>query len=175
MSSAVPLEDAASVAGPDGRDLAHRVEQSQDMRVALGRLPAQQREAIELAYYADLPQREIAERLDCRWDDQGPDRAGPAPAWPPDRLACDALTARALPGRGQRAVADGFCGQDAEQVEIRRFLILEGTHFVPGTISRAENLESLFGPQQADGAVGLLFQRVRGAWDGGQVGQFRKD
>jgi RNA polymerase sigma factor (sigma-70 family) len=60
----VPLEDALSMAGPDGRDIASQVERSQDMQVALARLPDLQREAIEMAYYADLTQREIAERLD---------------------------------------------------------------------------------------------------------------
>jgi RNA polymerase sigma factor (sigma-70 family) len=60
----VPLEDAVTMAGPDGRDIASRVEESQDMLVALARLPSRQREAIEMAYYADLTQREIAERLD---------------------------------------------------------------------------------------------------------------
>jgi RNA polymerase sigma factor (sigma-70 family) len=60
----VPLEDALSMAGPDGRDIASRVEQRQDLQVALARLPDLQREAIEMAYYADLTQREIADRLD---------------------------------------------------------------------------------------------------------------
>jgi len=60
----LPLEDAAALPGPDGRDLAHQVEQAQDMQVALAQLPGPQREAIEMAYYADLTQREIAERLD---------------------------------------------------------------------------------------------------------------
>ena len=60
----VSLEDAGSMPGPDGRDIASRVERAQDMQVALARLPAQQREAIEMAYYADLTQREIAERLE---------------------------------------------------------------------------------------------------------------
>ena len=60
----VPLEDASSMAGPDGRDIAHQVEETRDMQLALARLPDLQREAIEMAYYADLTQREIAERLD---------------------------------------------------------------------------------------------------------------
>ena len=60
----VPLEDVSSVAGPDGRDIASQVERTRDMQVALARLPDLQREAIEMAYYADLTQREIAERLD---------------------------------------------------------------------------------------------------------------
>ncbi len=60
----VPLDDAASMAGPDGRDIASQVERTRDMQVALARLPDLQREAIEMAYYADLTQREIAERLD---------------------------------------------------------------------------------------------------------------
>lgn len=60
----VPLEDGLSMAGPDGRDVASQVERSRDMQVALARLPDLQREAIEMAYYADLTQREIAERLD---------------------------------------------------------------------------------------------------------------
>ena len=47
-----------------GGTIASRVEDTQDMQVALAQLPTQQREAIEMAYYADLTQREIAERLD---------------------------------------------------------------------------------------------------------------
>lgn len=60
----VPVEDTDVLAGPDGRDMAVQVEQAQDMQVALARLPGSQREAIELAYYADLTQREIADWLD---------------------------------------------------------------------------------------------------------------
>jgi RNA polymerase sigma factor (sigma-70 family) len=57
------LEYAGPVAGPDGRDIATQLERSHDLRAALARLPSQQRQAIEMAYYADLTQREIAEHL----------------------------------------------------------------------------------------------------------------
>jgi RNA polymerase sigma factor (sigma-70 family) len=60
----VPLDDVLSMAGPDGRDIASQVERTRDLQVALARLPGRQREAIEMAYYADLTQREIAARLD---------------------------------------------------------------------------------------------------------------
>ncbi len=59
----LPIEDSAALAGPDGRDMASQVEQAAEMRAALARLPGSQREAIELAYYDDLTQREIADRL----------------------------------------------------------------------------------------------------------------
>jgi RNA polymerase sigma-70 factor (ECF subfamily) len=58
------LDAAATMPGPDGRDIARQVEQAQDMQAALARLPGPQREAIELAYYADLTHRQIADRLD---------------------------------------------------------------------------------------------------------------
>jgi RNA polymerase sigma factor (sigma-70 family) len=60
---AAPLADLAEPAGEDGRDHAARLADAAEIRGALSALPQPQREAIELAYYADLSQREIAERL----------------------------------------------------------------------------------------------------------------
>jgi len=60
---AAQLGDLAEPAGEDGRDHAARLADAAEIRGALSALPQAQREAIELAYYADLSQREIAERL----------------------------------------------------------------------------------------------------------------
>jgi RNA polymerase sigma-70 factor (ECF subfamily) len=60
---AAPLGELAEPPGEDGRDLAARLADAAEIRGALGALPAAQREAIEMAYYGDLSQREIAERL----------------------------------------------------------------------------------------------------------------
>jgi RNA polymerase sigma-70 factor (ECF subfamily) len=60
---AAPLGELAEPPGEDGRDLAARLADAAEIRGALGTLPAAQREAIEMAYYGDLSQREIAERL----------------------------------------------------------------------------------------------------------------
>jgi RNA polymerase sigma-70 factor (ECF subfamily) len=56
-----PLEETAPPAA--GRDAADRGGGRATVRSALERLPAPQREVIELAYYAGLTQAEIAERL----------------------------------------------------------------------------------------------------------------
>jgi RNA polymerase sigma factor (sigma-70 family) len=60
---AAPLSDLAEPAGDDGRDHAARIADAAELRGALSALPWPQREAIELAYYGDLTQREIADRL----------------------------------------------------------------------------------------------------------------
>jgi RNA polymerase sigma factor (sigma-70 family) len=60
---AAPLGDLAEPVGEDGRDHAARLADAAEIRGALSALPQPQRQAIELAYYGDLSQREIAERL----------------------------------------------------------------------------------------------------------------
>jgi RNA polymerase sigma-70 factor (ECF subfamily) len=60
---AAPLADLAEPPGDDGRDHAARLADAAELRSALSALPRPQREAIELAYYGELSQREIAERL----------------------------------------------------------------------------------------------------------------
>lgn len=59
----VPLDAVADPAGADGRDDADTLGHRDQLTRALAILPASQREAIELAYYADLTQREIAVHL----------------------------------------------------------------------------------------------------------------
>ncbi|MFC6082169.1 RNA polymerase sigma factor [Sphaerisporangium aureirubrum] len=59
----VPLDTVTEPPDTDGRDTAETLGHRDQIRRALAVLPAPQREAIELAYYADLTQREIAARL----------------------------------------------------------------------------------------------------------------
>ncbi|MDH2428077.1 sigma-70 family RNA polymerase sigma factor [Sphaerisporangium sp. TRM90804] len=60
----VPLDSVAEPRDGDGRDTADAFGSRDQLRRALAILPGPQREAIELAYYGELTQREIAERLD---------------------------------------------------------------------------------------------------------------
>ncbi len=59
----VPVETVRELVGPDGEDFAERATWSAELQVALSALSAEQREAIELAYYGGLTQAEIADRL----------------------------------------------------------------------------------------------------------------
>ena len=60
----IPVESLREVVGEDGRDVAERFAWAADVRVALAALPDAQREVLELAYFADHTQREIARILD---------------------------------------------------------------------------------------------------------------
>jgi RNA polymerase sigma factor (sigma-70 family) len=57
------LGEVAEPPGDDGREHAARLAEAAQVREALSALPRLQREAIEMAYYGGLSQREIAERL----------------------------------------------------------------------------------------------------------------
>ncbi|MFN8194531.1 MAG: sigma-70 family RNA polymerase sigma factor [Nocardioidaceae bacterium] len=60
----VDVEALRELSGEDGRETASRFADAADVRAALARLPEHERTVLELAYFADLTQREIAERLD---------------------------------------------------------------------------------------------------------------
>ena len=59
----VSVESVRELVGPTGEDFADRVAWSAELQAGLARLPAAQREAIELSYFSDLTQLEIAQRL----------------------------------------------------------------------------------------------------------------
>jgi RNA polymerase sigma-70 factor (ECF subfamily) len=59
----VPMDELRDLAGDDGRELAERFARAAAVRGALERLPGEQREVLTLAYFGDLTQREIADRL----------------------------------------------------------------------------------------------------------------
>jgi RNA polymerase sigma factor (sigma-70 family) len=62
-ANVVPLEELRDIAGDDGRELAERYARATEVRAALERLPAEQREVLTLAYFGDLTQTQVAERL----------------------------------------------------------------------------------------------------------------
>jgi RNA polymerase sigma factor (sigma-70 family) len=62
-ANVVPIEELRDLAGDDGRELAERFARAREVRGALERLPKEQREVLTLAYFGELTQREIAERL----------------------------------------------------------------------------------------------------------------
>jgi RNA polymerase sigma factor (sigma-70 family) len=63
-AAVVPVEVLRNVIGDDGRRTAERYAWAAELRQALGRLPAVQRQALELAYFEDRTQRDIAQLLD---------------------------------------------------------------------------------------------------------------
>jgi RNA polymerase sigma factor (sigma-70 family) len=62
-ANVVPIEELREIAGDDGRELAERYARASEVRGALERLPREQREVLTLAYFGDLSQTEIANRL----------------------------------------------------------------------------------------------------------------
>ena len=60
----IPVEVLREVMGDDGRETADRFAWAADVRAALLRLPPEQRETIEMAYFGDRTQREISRELD---------------------------------------------------------------------------------------------------------------
>jgi RNA polymerase sigma-70 factor (ECF subfamily) len=57
------MEELRDIAGDDGRELAERYFRAREVRGAQERLPSEQREVLTLAYFGDLTQTEIADRL----------------------------------------------------------------------------------------------------------------
>jgi RNA polymerase sigma factor (sigma-70 family) len=62
-TNVVPIDELRDIAGDDGRDLAERYARASEVRGALELLSQEQREVLALAYFGDLTQTEIAERL----------------------------------------------------------------------------------------------------------------
>jgi RNA polymerase sigma factor (sigma-70 family) len=62
-ANVVPIEELRDIAGDDGRELAERYARASEVRGALERLAREQREVLTLAYFGDLTQTEIADRL----------------------------------------------------------------------------------------------------------------
>ena len=60
----VDVESLRELAGEDGRETAERFADAADVRAAVAQLPDHERVVVEMAYFDDLSQREIAERLD---------------------------------------------------------------------------------------------------------------
>lgn len=60
----VDVDTVRGLVGEDGRETAARYADAAEVRAALSRLPDHERTVLELAYYAELTQREIAHHLD---------------------------------------------------------------------------------------------------------------
>lgn len=61
--SVVDVDTVRHLVGEDGRETVEQHADAAEVRAALGRLPDHEREVLELAYYGELTQPEIAERL----------------------------------------------------------------------------------------------------------------
>ncbi len=60
----VDLESLRELSGEDGREMVSRFADAADVRAAVAQLPEHERVVVEMRYFDDLSQREIAERLD---------------------------------------------------------------------------------------------------------------
>ena len=60
----VSVDVLRDLVGEDGREMAERFAWAADLRSALAQLPEAQRQALELAYFEDRTQRDIARLLD---------------------------------------------------------------------------------------------------------------
>jgi RNA polymerase sigma factor (sigma-70 family) len=60
----VDVETIRDLTGEDGRETVERFADAADVRAAVARLPEHERVVIEMAYFEDLAQQEIAARLD---------------------------------------------------------------------------------------------------------------
>ena len=63
-TTAVDIEALRDLVGQDGRELIERYAVAAEVRATLDRLPAHERRVLELAYWEQLTQAEIAARLD---------------------------------------------------------------------------------------------------------------
>ena len=119
-ANVVPIEELRDIAGDDGRELAERYARANEVRGALERLPREQREVLTLAYFGDLTQTEIAERLGVPLGTEGTDLPRPPPPGrhhrhgglsgergPPGRAARAAPGRAAAGHRGRRRPAPG--------------------------------------------------------------------
>jgi RNA polymerase sigma-70 factor (ECF subfamily) len=60
----VDVESLRELSGEDGRETVNRFADAADVRAAVTQLPDHERVVVEMTYFDDLSQREIAERLD---------------------------------------------------------------------------------------------------------------
>ncbi len=60
----VDVETIRDLTGEDGRETVERFADAADVRAAVGRLPDHEKVVIEMAYFEDLTQQDIATRLD---------------------------------------------------------------------------------------------------------------
>jgi RNA polymerase sigma-70 factor (ECF subfamily) len=60
----VDVESLRELSGEDGREMVSRFADAADVRAAVAQLPDHEQVVVEMTYFDDLSQREIAERLD---------------------------------------------------------------------------------------------------------------